>query len=421
MHRFAALWTGDNASTWHFLRMNVAQVLSLGLCGLSSSGQDIGGFESEFDWQHWADPELLMRWTMAGAFLPWFRNHYIRKGGKSFQEPYAYQDVDVSTVTPVESRRFYAMVLPVCRLYVERRYRLLQLFYDAMFENTLTGMPICRSMILTDPLDKALYNDKADFLDNEFMVRNDLLIAPLLEPQSEENAGGHRDIYLPAGSKWYCFMDNRLPLGEAVEGGTTVRGFDARLYLDGVHDSFLLPTYVRAGAVVPTLELEQFVGERNRSGQPNPITLNVYPGADGQYTMYLDDGVSRSSAPARHPEEGGDPAARGEYREVRITHTYAGPSARRVLIERGHDGYAPPLENYFFVAILHDPSAQSAPTTITLAGTPVALITGGSPESRADRLATSDVSAWYHNESIRISVVKVFDQVTPIELDVQWI
>src|SRR6478735_1103572 len=74
----------------------------------------------------------------------------IRKGVKAFQEPYAYQFVDLDTVEPVESRRFYPMVLPVCRRYVERRYRLLQLFYDALLENTLTGIPICRSMILTD-------------------------------------------------------------------------------------------------------------------------------------------------------------------------------------------------------------------------------------------------------------------------------
>src|SRR5204862_477557 len=157
------------------------------------------------------------------------------------------------------------------------------------------------------PGDKALYNDKVEFLDDQFLVGNDLLVAPLLEPQSDTNAGGRRDIYLPAGSQWYCFMDNRLPLAAPVEGGTTIRGFDASLYLDNAnaHIDFLLPTYVRAGAILPTLELEQFVGERHRNGQPNPITLNVYPGANGQYVMYLDDGVSRSSAPDRAEDEGG--------------------------------------------------------------------------------------------------------------------
>ncbi|MCL2577293.1 MAG: hypothetical protein FWE27_04500 [Defluviitaleaceae bacterium] len=72
MHRFAALWTCDNSSNWDFLKINIAQILSLGM-----AGQDIGGFEREHDWENWADPELLIRRTAAGAFLPWFRNHYM--------------------------------------------------------------------------------------------------------------------------------------------------------------------------------------------------------------------------------------------------------------------------------------------------------------------------------------------------------
>ncbi len=428
MHRFAALWTGDNASSWDFLRINVSQVLSLGISGIAICGEDIGGFEKEFDWQKWADPELLMRWTIAGAFLPWFRNHYIRKGAKDFQEPYAYQYVNLNNI-PAEDRPFYSMVLPVCRYYIERRYRLLQLLYDAMFENCHSGLPICRALILTDPQDKALYNDKASFLDNQFMVRNDLLIAPVLEQQSQANGYGRRDVYLPAGYCWYCYMDNTLPLSNAVEGGTTVRAFDAGLHLDGAHIGFLLPTYVRAGAILPTIELEQYVGERNRQGQPNPVTLNVYPYPGGAseriytYTMYLDDGVSRSSAPLKekdaeeHAKKGGDPDAKSEYREVLITHQYT-KSSRQIKVRRVHDGYTPPLEKYFFVAVLHDPSETAAPSAIKLGGAALEFISGGTLESRAGRLADSSSSAWYYNENLRISFVKVFDQAAEIVLDV---
>lgn len=62
------------------------------MCGKAIYGQDIGGFEtSKRDNGQWVDPELLIRWTALGAFLPWFRNHYIRKGKKLFQEPYMYE------------------------------------------------------------------------------------------------------------------------------------------------------------------------------------------------------------------------------------------------------------------------------------------------------------------------------------------
>lgn len=150
-------------------------MLALGLTGQALSGQDIGGFEPDKEGEQWADPELVIRWTAMGAFLPWFRNHYIRKGRKLFQEPYAFQDV-ISQVSETE-KEMYRAVLPVCKYYIELRYRLLQLFYDAMFENTLDGMPICRPLFVTDPKDKTLFGDSESFMNTEFMVGNDLLIA----------------------------------------------------------------------------------------------------------------------------------------------------------------------------------------------------------------------------------------------------
>jgi len=144
MNRFAALWTGDNASSWDFLRINVAQVLALGISGVAICGQDIGGFEREFDWQKWVDPELLMRWTMAGAFLPWFRNHYIRKGAKLFQEPYAFQHLDLNNIFPPESRQFYPMVLPVCRCAVTISNAAIVCCSSSMTLCSRTASMVCR-------------------------------------------------------------------------------------------------------------------------------------------------------------------------------------------------------------------------------------------------------------------------------------
>lgn len=52
--------------------------------------------------------------------------------------------------------------------------------YDAMFENTLNGMSICCALFLSNPEEKALFNEKEEFLNNEFIVPNDLLIAPVI-------------------------------------------------------------------------------------------------------------------------------------------------------------------------------------------------------------------------------------------------
>jgi alpha-glucosidase len=443
MHRFAALWTGDNSSSWDFLKMNVSQVISLGMCGMSICGQDIGGFEAEDDSQHWVGPELLMRWTAAGAFLPWFRNHYMRKGRKEFQEPFMYVEWFNQYQKPVpEPQAQYQMVLPVCKYYIELRYQLLQLFYDAMFENCLNGQPICRAMFLNDPSDKALYNDKVEFLDDQFFVSRDLLVAPILDEQNK--CGGKRDIYLPAGSDWYCFKNNRQPLDNAVEGATTIRDFDAHLNADPSHINFIVPIYVRAGAIIPTIEVEKYVGERqaNREQYPdgNPITINIYPGestnvADSEtgkkfsvqatYKMYLDDGVSRSSALPTEELPGSDEMGKGEYRTVLIRHTgYPNPNfdnkTRTISIERIHDHYTP-FEKYFFVAILHDPSelpqrdsnskkrTSSPLKKVSINEEEITLITGDTPEIRAESLNNYQQNAWYYNDNIDVSFIKVFD------------
>jgi alpha-glucosidase len=421
-HRFSGLWTGDNASDWDFLRMNVSQVLSLGMCGLAICGQDIGGFESRKDEEKWASPELLIRWTVAGAFLPWFRNHYVRKGRKEFQEPFMYVEYFTERKLPIpQPQDLYAMVLPICKHYIELRYRLMQLFYDCLFENTLDGMPICRPMFLNDPQDQSLYNDKEYFLDNQFFVGKDLLISPITKPQSETN-GGKWDVYLPQGSNWYCFMNDQLPLASLVEGGTTIRDFDANLNLEGKHINFIVPIYVRSGAIIPTVEIEQYVGELNQQDKPNPITLNIYPGQSGEYTMYLDDGVSRSSAVDKPEEQGGDPQARSEYRETKITHEYTDPeqNTRQIKIERIHDNYTPQYETFFFVAILHDPSetqgSSGSLNNVILNNQEIQQLGNGDYNA----LNGASVNAWYYNPTINISFIKVFDNISSITMTLEY-
>jgi alpha-glucosidase len=423
-HRYAGLWNGDNSSDWDFLKMNVSQVLSLGLCGLAINGQDIGGFEaSASDGGKWVSPELLIRWTAAGAFLPWFRNHYVRKGRKEFQEPFMYVEWfnQYRGGHLPEPQDLYRMVLPICKHYIELRYRLLQLFYDAMFENSLNGLPISRPLFINDPEDQSLYNDKESFLDNEFFVGKDLLIAPVLdpqEPQSLQKNYGKRDVYLPSGSDWYCFMNNTMPLAAVVEGGTTVRDFDASLHLQGNHINFIVPMYVRAGAIIPTIELEQYVGHLNKEGEPNPITLNVYPGKSGEYIMFLDDGVSRSSAPKMPEGSGWDEVANDEYRKTKITHSYTGKTTRQIKVERIHDGYTPKFETYFFVAVLHDPSETKGPSgslkSVKIAGQEISQVQG------SQSLSASPKNAWYYNESINISFIKVFDDSPNITITAEY-
>jgi alpha-glucosidase len=388
MQRYAGLWTGDSGSSWRFLKINIPQVLNLGLSGIPISGCDIGGFAlgngegsgttSDFYYDGSTrkivggvtSPELLMRWMIVGAFLPWYRNHY-NGYNKAFQEPYAYPE-------PVPS---------VCRYIVGLRYRLFHLFYSSMYECSKTGMPIARALFLNEPNDPTVYYH----LDEQFFLGRDLLVAPVVDQHETANPPSRpvRDVYLPAGSQWYAFTDNTTPLGAPVDGGQPIYNWYASLNGNPLYS---VPVYVRAGAIIPMRELEQWMGQL----QTNPITFNIYPGADSSFELYLDDGDS-TRAQSNHA-----------YRLTTISHTgIAG--GQRVRIVRTHDQFTPP-EPFYFVSFL----GTNPPTSVEAADLPLPDV--GDPGS----LWSSDKNAYYYNASIKTTFLKIFDTASDLTLQVTF-
>ncbi|KAG8714735.1 hypothetical protein FRC09_017314 [Ceratobasidium sp. 395] len=302
LHRFAGLWTGDNSSKWEFLKVSVAQVMSLGMSGVTISGGDVGGFEQGSDGEKWASPELLMRWYCAYSLLPWFRNHYNGKEGKkSFQEPYNY--LGQINEVPEDQKWMYRATLPICRYYVRLRYSLMQLLYDQMFDNLLTGLPIARSLIISNEDDLSLVTENADYLDDEYMVGDDFLVAPVLWPQADRG-NVTRMVYLPRPSSWWqCNLradgpKSAIPLGKSFEGGSLLP-YDARMNDQESQIPWVTPMFIKYGAIIPQIQPRSHAEDMSASN-PNPISLHIYPGHKGtnrSYDMYLDDGVSRESAP----------------------------------------------------------------------------------------------------------------------------
>jgi alpha-glucosidase (family GH31 glycosyl hydrolase) len=89
-------------------------------------------------------------------------------------------------------------------------------------------------------------------------------------PISEQGATS-REVYLPAGADWYNYWTN-----ERVKGGQSIA---VQAPIDTI------PLFVRAGSIVllgapveSTHEAQAIEGVR------------VYPGADGNFTLFSDDG-----------------------------------------------------------------------------------------------------------------------------------
>ncbi|MGC2635649.1 MAG: TIM-barrel domain-containing protein, partial [Acidobacteriaceae bacterium] len=265
LQRFGWLWSGDIDSNWAALTAQVRNGINVGLCGIPYWGTDTGGFVPT----HELTPELYLRWFQFSAFCPLFRSH-----GRAWQLrlPWGWNQ---GTPGPLEgSERLGpnwpppeelhdAQVEEICRAYLDLRYRLLPYLYSSAAQAHATGMPLIRPLWIDHPDDKQALT-RAD----EYLFGDSFLVAPVLQA-----GAGQRSVYLPAGPWWDYWS------GEATEGGKEIsRAVDLKT----------LPLYVKAGAVVPLGPVRQYTSEPANE----PLTLRVYPGANGGFTLYEDDGES---------------------------------------------------------------------------------------------------------------------------------
>jgi alpha-glucosidase/alpha-D-xyloside xylohydrolase len=260
MQRHAAfLWSGDVLSRWETLKTHVPLGINTGLSGIPFWGTDIGGFipTEEFT------GELYARWFQFAAFCPLFRSH-----GRDWKLhlPWGWNTGEIGypetpKYHPAPAELHNPAIEPICRKYLELRYRLMPYIYTAAKETCETGMPMIRALWLHDPDDPRSV-ERGD----EYLFGRDLLVAPVVEKGATS-----RSLYLPRGT-WFDFWTY-----ERQEGGRElVRKVD-------LGDT---PLYVRAGAVVPMGPLRQYTNEE----VAGPLTMMVFPGASGVSSLYEDDG-----------------------------------------------------------------------------------------------------------------------------------
>ncbi|PXA87122.1 glycoside hydrolase [Nostoc sp. 3335mG] len=262
MQRFASfLWSGDVESRWETLANHVPIAINTGLSGIPYWGTDIGGFVPTEEYSG----ELYARWFQFAAFTPLFRSH-----GRDWRmhTPFGWTDgqrgvPETAHWRPDPASLKDARIEAICRRYLELRYRLTPYLYSTAHEACTTGMPIVRALWLHHPDDPAAVK-RGD----AYLYGRDLLVAPVVEQDART-----RRLHLPHG-RWYDFWT-----GEAIEGG---REIARRVDLE------TMPLYVRAGAILPLDPVRQHLDEQ----VGEPTELRIYPGADGRFALYEDDGDS---------------------------------------------------------------------------------------------------------------------------------
>jgi alpha-glucosidase/alpha-D-xyloside xylohydrolase len=263
MARYASfLWSGDVQSTWETLKTHVPVGINAGLSGIPYWGTDIGGFVPTKDFTG----ELYARWFQFAAFNPLFRSH-----GREWRLrlPWGWNRGEIGgfretpSYSPDPAELHNPAIEPICKKYLELRYQLMPYLYSAVKETCETGMPIIRALWLHYATDAA-----ATARGDEFLFGRDILVAPVVEKGATS-----RTLYLPRGS-WRDFWTR-----EKVDGGREI---------SRPVDLGTLPLYVRAGALIPMGPIKQYTWEKTDA----PTTIVVYPGADGAFSLYEDDGTT---------------------------------------------------------------------------------------------------------------------------------
>jgi len=81
-----------------------------------------------------------------------------------------------------------------------------------------------------------------------------------------------RDVYLPKGGMWYDFWSGRM-----TPGGLTISRMAP---ID------LIPLFIPAGSIIPLGPSLEYVGQR----PADTIEVRIYPGKDGRFVLYEDEG-----------------------------------------------------------------------------------------------------------------------------------
>lgn len=244
-HRFPVWWTGDTVAEWNYLRMGVVNGVDSGIRSLLPYvHEDLGGHHGQ------PDPELYVRFMQFGAFAPVARIHCTTK---VHRYPWEYG----------------AEVEGIVGDFFRLRYRLLPMLYAAAAETHRSGTPLLRRCDLEWPA----FPEAAD--STQYLLGDDLLIAPILEP-ARDGTAAERSVWIPPG-EWQDAWTGRTHRGPATIG--------AACALREV------PVFVRAGGIILTAP------ERACSGSavwPELVVDAFAPPHDQVQTrwLYEDDGIS---------------------------------------------------------------------------------------------------------------------------------
>jgi len=257
IQRFGAgMWSGDIGSKLSHLAAHYNVQMHMSFSGLDYFGADIGGFQ---------------RWALDGDFDDLYTQWFA--AGAAFDVPVRPHAANTENRYQTAPDRVGDLASNLAN--IRQRYELTPYLYSLAHRAWRFGEPVVPPLVLYYPDDTAVRGMAA-----EKLLGRDLLIAAVAAYGQTT-----RDVYLPAG-KWINYHTN-----EWVESrGEWLRGLPLR-----VNGVFRLPTFARAGAIIPLMHVDDktmnVLGKRADGSRRDELIVRVF--ADEQpteFTLFEDDG-----------------------------------------------------------------------------------------------------------------------------------
>jgi alpha-glucosidase len=231
----------------------------LSISGFSFVGTDIGGFVNE------PAGELMVRWLQLAIFHPVMRVHSMGNNADGAAEAEANEVKKAEELNRQDQEPWvYGEPFTTdARKAIEQRYRLLPYLYTAFRQHLLTGKPLLRNLFFEDQADPMCRK-----FGDQFFCGDNILVAPVVKEKVKTVT-----LYLPKGD-WYDFYKGKHYVGGKKYKVTT--------------KTDRIPMFVRAGAIIPTVQPVQHTGE---FANVKELELSVYLGTKkGKGQLYWDAG-----------------------------------------------------------------------------------------------------------------------------------
>lgn len=249
--RYPIGFSGDAWSVWESLAFQPEFTATAANVLYGYWSHDIGGHYGPA-----TTPELYTRWVQFGAYSPILRTH----GSKH----------------PEQERRFWEFDDPYRTAMIEavkRRYELVPYVYSECRRGMDSGLSLVRPMYHENPEVDAAYEAPG-----QYHFGDHLVVAPVVTPVDEVDDMAGVRVWLPRG-RWYDTALGQMIVVRSREG----EWFDRRYFIDEI------PVFAPGGTVVPGQ-----LGARRAGGATyDHLLVTGYPGGDGRYDLYEDDGISQ--------------------------------------------------------------------------------------------------------------------------------